>query len=179
MRGKIRTYQNTVKVDEKGLAESRRLDGFWLLVTNHTEEKQDGTFKMTPEKTIRPYREKVVIEPAFRDIKSFVDVEPVFVWKETHVKAHYTVCVLSHLINRTLSLRLHDQRGRLTKDVVSHERLFEKLSECMIDCINIKNLDKTVHKATRLTEEQKELIARIGMNHLLSQDLLGKLNNRA
>ena len=55
----------------------------------------------------------------------------------------------------------------------------EKLSECMIDRIIIKNLDKTVHRATRLTEEQKELIARIGMNHLLSQDLLGKLNNRA
>lgn len=178
VRGKIRTYQGTVKVDEKGLKQARRLDGFWLLVTNHTE-KQDGSFKMTPEQTIRPYREKVVIESAFRDIKSFVEVEPVFVWKETHVKAHYTVCVLSHLINRTLSLRLHDQKGRLTKDIVSHERLFEKLSECMVDRISIENLDKEVYKATRLTEEQKELIARIGMNRLLSRDLQGKLNNGA
>jgi transposase len=178
VRGKIRTYQGTVKVDEKGLKQARRLDGFWLLVTNHTE-KRDGSFKMTPEQTIRPYREKVVIESAFRDIKSFVEVEPVFVWKETHVKAHYTVCVLSHLINRTLSLRLHDQKGRLTKDIVSHERLFEKLSECMIDRISIENLDKEVYKATRLTEEQKELIARIGMNRLLSRDLQGKLNNGA
>ena len=67
----------------------------------------------------------------------------------------------------------------MTKDIVSHERLFEKLSERMIDRIRIENLDKEVYKATLLTEEQKELIARIGMNHLLSQDLHGKLNNGA
>jgi len=179
IRGKIRTYKGKVKVDEKGLKEAQKLDGFWLLVTNHIEEKQDGSFKKTPEQTIQPYRDKVVIESAFRDIKSFVDVEPVFVWKEIHVKAHYTICVLSHLINRTLSLRLHDKKGHFTKDIVSHEKLYEKLSECMIDQISIKNLEKTVHKTTHLTKDQKELIARIDMDHLLSQNLPGNLNKRA
>ena len=109
----VRTYQGTVEVDEEKMRRAGKLDGFWLLVTNH-KEKADGKFELSARDTILPYREKVVIESAFRDIKSFVEVAPVYVWTEAHVKAHYTVCVLSHLINRTLTLRLHDHDHRFS-----------------------------------------------------------------
>ncbi len=110
-----------------------------------------------------PYREKVVNESAFRDIKSFVEVKPVHVWTEAHVKAHYTCCVLSHLINRTLTMRLHGQKGSLSKEVVAHERLYKELSDCQIDQIEVQNMHLSKHSMTRVTDTQTELLERVGL----------------
>ena len=119
---RIRTYHGTATVDKISKRVAGELDGFWLLVTNHTE-KADDQFNVSAQQAITPYRDKVVIEAAFRDIKSFIRVSPIRVWTEIHVKAHYTICVLAHLINRTLTLRLHENEGKKTKKIVSHEKL--------------------------------------------------------
>lgn len=171
---KIRTYRGTVKVDEENMRLAGKLDGFWLLVTNHTEE-EDGLFSVSARQAITPYREKVVIEAAFRDIKSFVEVAPVCVWTEAHVKAHYTICVLSHLINRTLTLRLHKDKGTLTKEIVAHEKLYAKLSDCMIDRIKIENVGLSTYNMSRLTADQEELLDRIVLKDLLSNDVMQKI----
>jgi transposase len=115
-----------------------------------------------------------VIEAAFRDIKSFVEVSPVFVWTETHVKAHYTICVLSHLINRTLTLRLHKFKGNLTAGIVSHEKLYAKLSGCMIDQIKIENVGLSTYNMSRSNDEQKELLDRIELRELLRDNIIKK-----
>lgn len=172
---KIRTYHGTVKLDGKSMLVAGKLDGFWLLVTNHTEKKGD-LFSMLAQETITPYREKVVIEAAFRDIKSFIHVAPVHVWTEAHVKAHYTICVLSYLINRTLTVRLHENKGNSTKAIVSHEKTYEKLSGCMIDQITVENIDISTYNMTRPTPDQKELLDRIGMSDLLSHLIVKKIN---
>ena len=88
----ILTYQACVSLDKKKEREAGKLDGFWLLVTNHSEKEGDR-FTRDTVSVVQPYREKVVIESSFRDIKSFVEVAPVYVWKAEHVKAHYTICV--------------------------------------------------------------------------------------
>lgn len=164
---KIRSYQGLVKIDQDKMKTAGKLDGFWLLVTNHIE-KEGNLFAVSPQQAITPYRDKVVIESAFRDIKSFVNVAPVYVWTELHVKAHYTICVLSHLINRTLTLLLHENEGKSTKSIVTHEKLYQELSGCMIDRINIKNVNLSTHNMSCPTDEQKELVDRIGMKSLLS-----------
>ena len=93
---KIITYQGGIVVDEDKKKTAARLDGFWLLVTNQIEKKGDD-FLVSAKEAISPYREKVIIEAAFRDIKSFVEVSPVFVWTEAHVKAHYTILTANNL----------------------------------------------------------------------------------
>jgi transposase len=167
----IRTYQGTVVVDEAAMRHAGRLDGFWLIVTNHIEKVKDKFRVPTPE-VITPYQEKVVIESSFRDIKSFIDIAPVYVWTEAHVKAHYTICVLSHLINRTLTLQLHSHRGNTTQDIVSHERLYETLSSCQIDRIEVENVHLSTYNMTRPTPEQKELLERVGLMNLLSREVV-------
>jgi len=162
----IRTFQGTVVVDEKKMLSAGKLDGFWLAVTNHTE-KVGRNFEKSPEEIIVPYRDKTIIEAGFRDIKSFIQVEPVYVWTETHVKGHYTVCVLGYLIDRTLTLRLHENLGSLTRDVVTHERLFEKLSSCQIDKIEVERSGHCAYNLTRPSKEQEELLTRIGLKDLL------------
>ena len=163
----IRTFQATVVVDDKKMLLAGKLDGFWLAVTNHTE-KVGTNFEKSAEEIIVPYREKTIIEAGFRDIKSFIQVEPVYVWTETHVKGHYTVCVLGYLVDRTLTLRLHENTGSLTRDVVTHERLFEKLSSCKIDKIEVEQLGHSAYNLTRPSKEQKELLTRIGLKNLLN-----------
>ena len=169
--GSIRTYKATVVVDETEMRKAGRLDGFWLLVTNHTEKVND-VFKVPSEEVIIPYRDKLVIESAFRDIKSFVEVKPLYVWTEAHVKAHYTCCVLSHLINRTLTIRLHKNEGCATKQLVAHEKLYKKLSGCQIDHIQVDNVGLSTYSMTRATSDQKELIERVGLTKLLSPQVL-------
>ena len=170
---KIRTYQGSVIIDKEKKIDAGKLDGFWLLVTNHTEKNRNN-FKVSSKEAISPYRDKVVIEAAFRDIKSFVEVSPVFVWTETHVKAHYTICVLSHLINRTLTLRLHKFKGNLTAGVVSHEKLYAKLSGCMIDQIKIENVGLSTYNMSKSDDEQKELLDRIELRELLRDNIIKK-----
>jgi transposase len=171
---KIRSYQGTVKVFKEDKLIAGELDGFWLLVTNHTE-RADDLFNVSAKQAIAPYRDKFVIEAAFRDIKSFVQVAPVHVWTETHVKAHYTICVLSYLINRTLTLRLHENEGNETKNVVSHEKLYKILSSCMIDHIVVENVGVSTYNLTRTTAEQIELLERIDFKKLISKNDMKKV----
>ena len=91
---------------------------------------------------------------------------------EAHVKAHYTICVLSHLINRTLTLRLHRHRGDTTKAIVSHERLYETLSSCQIDRIAVENVQLSTYNMTRPNLEQQELLERVGLINLLNRDVV-------
>lgn len=118
---KIRTYQGEVVVNDYKMFMAGRQDGFWLLVTNQSEKK-GREFKIKTQEAINPYREKEVIEEAFKNIKSFIKIEPMFVWTEDHVKAHYTICVLSYLVNRTLTMRLHGNKGKKSKEIVAHVR---------------------------------------------------------
>jgi transposase len=175
---KVRTYHGTVEVNEKSKQTAGELDGFWLLVTNHTERERDS-FSLSAQQAIAPYRDKVVIEAAFRDIKSFVQVAPVCVYTEAHVKAHYTICVLSHLMNRTLTLRLHENEGKKTKEIVSHEKLYKNLSGCMVDHIEVQNVGLSTYNLSRATSEQKELLARIGLTNLISGNIIKKIKSIA
>lgn len=172
---KVRTYEATVFVDKAKMLLEGKLDGFWMLVTNHTEEAQKG-FKITSQEAIKPYRDKVIIESAFRDIKSFVEIEPVFVWTDLHVKAHYTICVLSHLINRTLIIRLHKHKGDATREIVSHEKLYQELSNCSIDRIEVKNVQRSRYNITRPTNKQKELLQRVELKDLVGCKILENAN---
>jgi len=173
---KIQTFQASVVIDESEKLVSEKLDGFWLLVTNHTERNSNG-FKLSAPDAITPYREKVVIESVFRDIKSFIDIAPVYVWTEAHVKAHYTICVLAHLINRTIMLRLHKNKGDKTSGIVTHEQLYKKISMCNVDRIEIENLNLSTYNLTRLNDEHKELINRLGLSKLLSNKFIEKIKS--
>ena len=120
-------------------------------------------FCCPPDDTIKPYRDKTIIESAFRDIKSFIEIKPIGVWTEKHVKAHFTICVLAYFINRMICLRLHQNQGNLTKDVISHQKAYKILSEGSIDKIRIKNVAVQGYKLSGLNEHIYEIVKRLKM----------------
>lgn len=170
----VLTYQGTVEVDEEKLKVAGQLDGFWMIVTNHTEKNPDGTFVLKTEDVITPYKEKVVIESAFRDIKSFLEISPIHVWTIEHVKAHYTICVLAYLLDRTLTLRLHEKPGECSREVVAHAKLYEKLESCRVNRTSVKGTGHETLGLTRPTAIQKELLERIGLTHVLKDDFVNE-----
>lgn len=172
----VNTFQATFKVKPDKMLEEGRLDGFWLLVTNHSEKKQNA-FLVSVTDAIQPYRDKTVIEESFRDIKAFLEVAPVYVWTEKHVKAHYIVCILSHLFDRTISIRLHDNPGSLlSMGIVSHQALYRKLSHCQLTHLNVQNVGLSTYATTQLTAEQEELLKRTQMTYVLKFNLVEKAN---
>ncbi len=171
----IRTYQITAKRDKLKKQLAGRLDGFWLLVTSLSEQTE-GIFTHDIKVIVQAYRDKVVIESSFRDIKSFIEISPVHVWKKEHVEAHYTICVLAHLIDRTLSLALHKQTGQVSGEVISHERLYENLDQCRLNCLEIGSSKLKAYKLTTPTVTQQDLLARLNMEHLVAAAALEKLN---
>lgn len=172
---KILTYQAKVVVDNDKMLLAGNQDGFWLLVTN-LSEKGDKGFIVKTEEAIAPYRDKEVIEEAFKDIKSFVEIEPVFVWTELHVKAHYTICVLSYLIHRTLTLRLHKNKGHVSKEIVAHRKLFKELSKCNLDYIEVKNIQRKNFNLTKSNAKQNELLKRVELPKIKIRKILEKAN---
>ncbi|MEI8365020.1 MAG: IS1634 family transposase [Parachlamydiaceae bacterium] len=160
----VHTFECVVEVDHEKMLEKGKLDGFWMLVTNRMD-----MVAIHADQVIRPYREKVIIESSFRDIKSCVEISPVHVWTVDHVKAHYTICVLAHLINRTLDLMLKEQPGQLTQDTVSHIRLFEELAPCHLNHLQSEDGGVDILTITKPTDKQKELLSRIGFTHILKE----------
>jgi len=64
----------------------------------------------------------------------------------------------------------------LITDVVAHERLYEELSDCKVDRIEVQNARLSTHKITRTNKVQKELLQRLRLTKLLSSDFLKKVN---
>lgn len=172
---KIRTYRGTVEINDDEMRLAGKLDGFWLLVTNHFEKGKQG-FAVKPEEAISPYREKEVIEEAFRDIKSFVKIEPIHVWTEAHVRAHYSICVLSYLIDRTITIRLHKNKGDKTKEIVAHGKFLKELSKCRLDYIEVENIHQRKFSLTKQTAKQRELLRRVGLPGLTNRKILDIAN---
>ena len=157
----VSSFQGELKMNNIAKLETIKLDGFWMLVTNLSEKDNENKFLVSSEKALNPYREKVIIENAFRDIKSFLEIAPVYVWLEKHVKSHYTICVLAYLINRTMSNLLKENTGELSKDIKTHKSVYEELENASINEIYIKNLEQSSYCLTELTKKQKEILTRL------------------
>ncbi len=93
---KIKSLQIAVKENNRS-----RLDGVFALITS------PGSPLTAPE-MVGAYRQKYLIESAFREMKSVLKLRPWFVYKMEHVRAHYTICILAYLLERVLDLRLED-----------------------------------------------------------------------
>jgi transposase len=176
----INSFQGELKINGVKKDEAIKLDGFWMLVTNLSERNSQKEFIVTSDKALQPYREKVIIEDAFREIKSFLEVAPVYVWLENHVKSHYTICVLAYLINRTISNLLKKDKGKLSEDIKTHRTAYQELSTCSIDEIYIKNLEQSSYCLTELTKKQKEILTRLKAGAVTRvDDLLKKFKEKS
>jgi len=156
-RKQVRSFQVTVKEKKQKIAKEKLTDGLCVFVTNHMEKEQDR-YLVSAKRIIEAYREKTQVEDAFKHIKSFVKIRPFFVNTDEHVKAVYTICVLSYFINRYLSEKRRESEG---KDYLNSKQLYAPFESCKLVTLLETLAGITKKDIVPFTEEQKAIIGNI------------------
>jgi len=171
---KAATYKVTVDdIPEAAYKQSRKYDGIWMLITNIAEKEDKDFFSKTNfSNYFDTYRLKNNIEESFKILSQFVGVEPFYVYKTKHIQAHFTICVLSYLLDVTIQNKI---RASNSLDNISLQRLFHILKKCKQDIIQI-NKNTTISKLTQVTDKQKAILDVLDCNHLVDPDYLLKRN---
>ena len=129
-------------VDYDKLEKEKIYDGKWVLLTN-TE--------LSYEEVAKYYKSLWQIESAFRELKSSLDVKPMYHWVERRIKAHVFICFLA-----------------LVMELGFRNKLGEKVS--YIDVMNdLKKLQATLVKV-----KDKEVVKRnepVGMANIAISQL--------
>lgn len=149
---KVRSLQIIVKESNRDA-----LDGVFALITSKGSE-------LSAEEMIMAYRQKYLIENAFREMKSVLKLRPWFVYKMEHVRAHYTICVLAYALERMLDLLLEESGAK--GDGWTLPRLKEELSRYRLVELSVPGhyKNKTLQ---RVSDEIRALLKRLGLEKTL------------
>lgn len=135
------------------IKQAKRTDGLWVIVTNNTSKEKEGK-NLTEEDLISAYRDKNQIEQAFKDVKSFIKIQPFNVWEPEHVRAHYTICVLSYLLNITVTNRLREANI----DIKSSQKTYDILRDGIIGKMSLKSTGEESMNLMQLQSQQKIIL---------------------
>jgi transposase len=86
------TAKGLLRIDRAAVAADARLDGKFLLRTS------DPT--LSAEDVALGYKQLLEVERAWRDMKTTLDLRPVYHRKETRIRAHVLLCWLALLLIR-------------------------------------------------------------------------------
>src|SRR3990172_10669585 len=162
------TYERNVEAIKKAML----VDGIWMLVTNITQNLESEEDRLKPEELISAYRDKNRIEEAFRDVKSFIKFQPTFVYTDDHVRAHYTICILSYLLDMTVTNRL---RQKPIEGIASVEKVHKILRRCEVGKLSVKGYDCSGLKLMPLTDEQNSVLKLFECNYIVKGEFLKSL----
>jgi len=156
-------------ITEESYAKARKYDGLWVLITNITKNKDEEFFKRTKSNSyFEIYRLKNIIEEAFKILSNFVGIEPFYVYKTEHIKAHFTICVLSYLLDITILNKVRESDKIENMDL---HTIFHELIKCRQNVIQIDE-KKSVSKITKITEEQKKILDVLDCSYLVTLEYL-------
>ena len=111
---------------------------------------------------------KNVIEESFKILSSFVGFEPIYVYKEQHVKAHFTICILSYLIEITI---LNKIRSSKKVDNMSLETIFNQLAKCKQHIIKLKE-GKFISRITTVDKKLEKILKELDCSYLVAPSFL-------
>ena len=151
------SFMIELSFNHEAIAISSKTDGLLLYVTNHIEKGKNGDFILSAGEIVEHYKAKYVIENSFRELKSFLDLRPFYVWTESHVKAHFDIAVASYFINNyiyrslfSIGVSLREFYSLLKEhayavQIVAHEGCsvikMKKISAPLIACLKSLQLD--------------------------------------
>ena len=144
--------------DEAAWNKRRSTDGFVLLV-GHADLPQSAA------EMVALYRAKDAVEKDFQTIKSDLELRPVFHHTDPKVRAHVSLCMLALLLERTLERRLRKAGKAMTAPAA-----FEELAAGHLNMVATGPDESIAYLATEPSVEQRELLARLRIEHLVDQD---------
>jgi transposase len=139
-------------------------DGILIYITNHIQKNKSNNYEMSAREIVAHYKGKYVVENAFRELKSFLDLRPIHVWTADHVKAHYDICIISYYINNYIYLKLKD-RG------ISLRQFFEHVKQVGVVAKLRTPSGIEIFKRKPLSDDTRKYFELLGLTNLLSPDL--------
>jgi transposase len=119
----IQTARIEITVDNKSYTDAGKLDGLFVYITDHIEKTNSGHFIVSAADIVIHYRNKYIIEKDFKQIKNNIELRPLFVRLENHVRAMVTITILAQFINVFIE-------DRLRKLEISSQKFLQQLSNC-------------------------------------------------
>ncbi len=101
-----RLKDGTLRIDRSQITEDEKYDGKYILLTSEKE--------LSKEEIATTYRRLARIERSFRSLKSLQNLEPVYHHADRRIRAHVTLCVLSHLLERYMEQKLAAEDVEMT-----------------------------------------------------------------
>jgi len=167
----VNSFKIILEIKREKLERAKLTDGLCCFITNH-KEREKGLYTYPTGRIIASYRDKDKVERAFRNIKSFVKFSPVYVFKKEHVRAHYTICVLSYLMNISIVNQVKEVKISSFK---SSDRIYEELSSCILAEFKASSKGKSVKKINSRTENQKNILRSLKCEHLATRRYIKNL----
>ena len=126
------------------------LDGKFFLKTNMPQEK------ITTAEVVRSYKELQTVERAFRELKDFLRIRPVYHYTDSRVKAHVFICVLAYLLEKMVDL--YCQRAALPHTARRALSMLSRLKtiECRLN-------DQAVTMSNHYDEEVARIFEALGV----------------
>ena len=145
------------KCRNEKIADNKILDGICVFISNHAESS-DTHFLFSGEKIIKAYKDKIKIEDAFKQIKSFLKIRPFYVNLDEHVRAVYSICVPAYFLNKDLAERRKKIDG---VDYLNSKNLYEPFRSCHYVTLKDKPSGSKKSKTVELTLEQESLLKQL------------------
>jgi transposase len=151
------------------IEKARLRDGFWMIVTNISETVGPEEYRLGPKELISAYRGKNQIEEAFKEVKSFLKFQPTFVYTDEHVRAHYTICILSYLLDMTVTNKLKE---RPIDEVGSARKVYKALRRCELGRVSVNSTNRSRLCLMPLTNDQKSIIELFNCSYVAKSSYL-------
>lgn len=88
-----------VAIDEHALEEEARYDGKYLLRTNTS---------LSPSEVATAYKSLWQVERTFRELKSGLDLRPIYHWTEKRIRGHVMMCFLALVLEMVLRRKVKE-----------------------------------------------------------------------
>jgi len=127
-----------IRIDKGKIKEETHLDGKYIISTS------DDT--LTPEDVVLGYKQLMEVERAFRNLKTTLDLRPVYHRKGERIQAHVFLCFLALLL-----VRIAERKTNMTWDRIKAQMERLHLGEFF-------SKEGRVLQATELTPEQSNIL---------------------
>jgi len=137
------------ELNEKSLEYERRIAGKWVIKTENSQ--------LSALEIIEAYRNLSEIERAFRTIKSFLDLRPIYHRDEERVRGHVFICVLGYYVQKVMEKMLASYGIKIPS-----MRAIEKLGE--IKMIESKINGHKILRSIEPSSEHKKMLSAVGIS---------------
>jgi len=155
------------QVDEKGqlqyqkneelIQSEQNLDGLYLL---HTDLEAAQCVK---EQVLGNYKNLLVVEDAFCQLKSYMEVRPVFHWRPDRVRNHVRLCFIAYWLCAKLA-----NEWRAKGETGEVQRILRRLQAIRVGTLKIADQDSK-RLLTQIPSELNTLLGQLGLLPLFSQ----------